>query len=128
MAKLILERHRFAPELNVIHRRLPKTVWADPLIPEFARIPAPGCTSLTAYRAKHRPAQQTAVHVTLKVKYLDPAFSHLNRTQAGLVLNRAVLLPTIQQVVKAMRERHNASPIVIDAKLRMVRVPMQLVG
>ena len=44
------------------------------------------------------------------------------------MLNRAVLLPTIQQVVKAMREWHNAGPIVIDTKLRMVRVPMQLVG
>ena len=105
MAKQILERHRFAPELNVIHRRLPKTVWADPLTPEFARIPAPGCTSLAAYRAKHRPAQQTAVHVTLKVKYLDPQQlrSRLARLVEGWPLTRQRL---VEQLVPAREFQH----------------------
>jgi len=128
MSKLILERHRYAPELNVVHRRLPRATWADPLVPEFARIPAPGCTSLAAYRAAHRPAQQTARHVVLKARYLDPALAAYNRTQAGLVLNHAALLPTIKQVAQAMRDRHNAGPLVIDVKVRMVRVPIAVVG
>lgn len=79
--KLILERHRYAPELNSAHiLRHGKVV---------AELPAPGCTSIREARAKLFPRIETPMRVGYyQSRYPEP-MKWLERAYAGRIANYA---------------------------------------
>ena len=102
MTRLItgLEVHRYAPELNKLHRRNRQT------------LPAPGITTIKKAKARLFGRWQPGHQVTITVSH--PDYVNLSRLYRG----RLASLTELPEHLTRLRQRHNVPGTIIDITLR----------
>lgn len=88
---IILERHTYAPELNVAH-----------VGPSLVRVPAPGCRSISEVRSLLFKPVKPGRCLTLKAVNVS-AYRDYDRTQAGRIDN----LQQVSGLLAKFRAYHN---------------------
>ena len=85
--QIILERHAFAPELNVAY-----------IGPHHVKVKAPGCTSIREVREKlFAPVPRKGRYVRIKTKYPEP-YNWLDRSMQGFCDQLTTLKAAIEKV------------------------------
>lgn len=101
--KTIFERHSYAPELNKIHIKRGNKWYILPAFKNNKRNMG-AASNLAEYRESCRVP--VGNYARIKVQYINPEFSGLNRTYSGKVESQASLLA----FYKKAKAYHNAGP------------------
>lgn len=94
--QILLERHRYAPELNKAY-----------VGPNRVMVPAPGCTSIKEVREKiFAPLKRTGRYVRIHTRYPEP-YDWLNRTRQGFCEDLDTLKRVLSQVKSGLAMQHD---------------------
>lgn len=103
--KIVLERHRFAPELNKAY-----------VGPSRVCVPAPGCTTIRAVREKlFAPLKYRGRFVTLRAEN-TPGNRGCNETRTGFCNN----IRSLSGALVLFRNRHNLPGCVHTVNTRLI--------
>lgn len=98
--KIVLERHRYAPELNAAY-----------VGPNQVRIAAPGCTTIKEVREKLFSPVKQGRYAKIKVTY-PGTFAWLGRQNAGYIQNYLELKEALRVVKARLAVDHNPQVVV----------------
>ena len=118
--KIMLETHRYAPELNKVWFGRDKIECFDAYHQQKAKacVSAPGITTIKDWRKRNKPYAESFRHATVEATYPDPKLHWLNKKLSGKVDNYAELLAF----------KHTLERKLIPNVGAYVRVKTQLIG